>query len=231
MNCIENLNIRIKIMVPMFMIVILLFVTCGSSYLGLAKMKTAGEEISGNYAKSMSLLGDISTDVEALQRLAYSHCTATDYEMKCDVEKDIDEVSQLLLETCSNYETTLSSRGEERELYDQYKSKFDTFIGTFNTVITCSSSYQYTTAQSLANVELKAQGTNDVSKVLSNIIEITESIGGINLSIEESARCVNGATENLVSLVDSFAEVGVQMDENSAVAKSLKGESDNFKML
>ena len=74
MENMRNLNIRIKIMVPICMLVALLFLTCIFSYFSLAKMKSSGEEISDNYAKSMSLLGDISTNVETLQRLAYSIC-------------------------------------------------------------------------------------------------------------------------------------------------------------
>jgi len=173
MKLLKNLSIRIKIMMPMFLLVILLFVTCGASYASLARMKDAGEEISGNYALSMSLLGDLSTDVEALQRVAYSHCTATDYEMKCAVEEELDVIYNRLLETCQKYEATLQEEGEAKVLYDEYRTKFDTFIQTFQTVITCSSSYQYTTAESLANTKLKTQG-NEINLMVDQMQAINQ---------------------------------------------------------
>lgn len=160
MKAMENLNIRMKIMVPMFMLVLLLVITFLSSISSLTQMKNADERISGYYAESMSLLGDISTDVEALQKLAYSHCTATDVEMKKSVEAEIETVTARLAEICSKYETVLKANNGDAALYEQYKQKYDTFMDTFNTVITCSSSYQYTTAQGMANVELKAQGSD-----------------------------------------------------------------------
>lgn len=70
--------------------------------------------------------------------------------------------------------------------------------------------------------------SNDSANILNYIREITESVGGINVAIEESAKGVNSSTENLESLVGSFAEVASQMQENSAVAKNLKNDSSNF---
>ncbi len=149
----------------MLFLTVLLIITDCVSYFSLARLKAAGEEISGKYAKSMSLLGSISTDVEALQKLVYSHCTATNYDMKCDVEAEIDVVYNRLVDTCANYESMLSSGGEEKALYEQYKQKFDIFLDTFQTVVTCSSSYQYTTAQGIANVELK-EHANAVNEMI-----------------------------------------------------------------
>lgn len=75
------------------------------------------------------------------------------------------------------------------------------------------------------------QCADNAAKVLTNIVEITESVGGMNEAIEESAKGVNSATCNLVNLVESFSEVNAQMEENSIVAKNLKKESNNFTSL
>lgn len=177
MKFIRNLSIRIKIMVPICLVVILLFVTCWVSFASLERIKNAGEEISGKYALSMSLLGDLSTDVEALQRMAYSHCTASDYDMKIEVEKELETIYNRLLETCQKYESTLPEAGEDKVLYDEYKTKFDAFVKTFETVIICSSSYQYTTAENVANTKLKTQG-NEVNLMVDQMREINQ----INMS-------------------------------------------------
>lgn len=76
-----------------------------------------------------------------------------------------------------------------------------------------------------------SQCAKDATEVLTNVLKITESIGGINVAIEESAEGVTNATEHLVNLVDSFADVSDHMDKNSVVASKLKNESSNFKNL
>ncbi|MDD3417295.1 MAG: methyl-accepting chemotaxis protein [Lachnospiraceae bacterium] len=68
----------------------------------------------------------------------------------------------------------------------------------------------------------------DAGKILKNITEITESISGINIAVEESASGVNNATLNLEELENSIAKVNDEMRENSIVAKNLKSESENF---
>lgn len=174
MKFIKGLSIRIKIMVPMCLVVMLLLITCVVSLNSLAQMKTAGEEISEKYALSMSLLGDMATDVEGLQKMVYAHCTATDYEMKCLVEEELNIVYEHLLETCQTYEDTISQEGEERELYKQYRTYFETFLQTYQTVITCSSSYQYTTAEEIANTTLKTQG-NAIDLLIDKMQEMNQN--------------------------------------------------------
>ena len=58
--------------------------------------------------------------------------------------------------------------------------------------------------------------------------EITSAIEGISHAVEESANGVTDAAVNVDSLVQSFATVNGQMEENSAVARTLKAESENF---
>lgn len=230
MENMRNLNIRIKIMVPICMLVALLFLTCIFSYFSLAKMKSSGEEISDNYAKSMSLLGDISTNVETLQRLAYSHCTATDYDMKSSVEKEIEVESKNLIETCSKYEKTLSTKGEDKDLYDKYKIKFDTFMDTFNKVITCSSSYQYTTAQGLANVQLKEQG-NSVNLMVDEMQEMNQR--GMNNAVKNNVIVYNTArTIGFIILIFGvILAVGCIVVCRSAVIQPLEKTHDTLKYI
>jgi len=191
MKLVENLNIRIKIMGPMIMLVLLLFATFMSSFFTMTQMKNSGEQISGYYAESMSLIADISTDVEALQKLAYSHCTATDVDMKQSVETEIESVKAKLAETCAKYEEVLSKNKGDAALYEEYKQKYDTFMATFDTVITCSSSYQYTTAQAMANVELKSQG-DDVNTMAQEMREANKQ--GMAVAIRKNNGAYSSAT-------------------------------------
>lgn len=67
-----------------------------------------------------------------------------------------------------------------------------------------------------------------VKAVMQNVAEMTESIDGINSAVEESAKGVTDAAVNIDSLVQSISQVSTQMNENSAVAKNLKEESESF---
>lgn len=64
--------------------------------------------------------------------------------------------------------------------------------------------------------------------ILDRMTEITTAIDGISHAVEESANGVTDAAVNVDSLVHAISAVNGQMDENSAVAKNLKEESENF---
>lgn len=165
----KNLSIRMKIMIPILMLVVLLFTTFLESYMNMSKMKDAGMVITDVYAKSMAYLGDISSEVGLLQSAAYAHCTATDSEMKASVENEVNTLYESLMNTCSLYEEVISGNEAEKSTYNQFRQTFDSFLETFNTVITASKSYQYTTAQQLANTTLKVKG-NEVTELISEMI-------------------------------------------------------------
>ncbi len=142
----------------MILLMLLLFITFALSYSSMLKMKNAGEVISDDYAAKITYLGKMSTDVESLQRVVYAHCTATDTTMKESVEQEVDTIYRDLMDTCNLYEKKIEGNEAEVQAYDEFRTDFDSFLETFNTVITASKSYQYTTAQQLANTTLKIQG-------------------------------------------------------------------------
>lgn len=70
---------------------------------------------------------------------------------------------------------------------------------------------------------------NDMSGGLRAIVaEITESIRGISLSIDESANAVTMAAMNTNDLVEEISQISKQMEDNSAISVQLKQESDRF---
>ena len=69
---------------------------------------------------------------------------------------------------------------------------------------------------------------HEVRQIKKRMTEVTEAIDGINNAIEESSKGVTDAAVSVDSLVQAIAVVNGQMEENSAVAKSLKDESESF---
>ena len=73
-----------------------------------------------------------------------------------------------------------------------------------------------------------AKYAHEVRQIKKRMREVTESIEGINNAIEDSSKGVTDAAISVDSLVQSISQVHGQMEENSAVAKNLKDESENF---
>lgn len=72
----KNIKIRYRILVPLLMIVLMLIVSCIGTIVNEDKMYNISREMSENNATSVSLLGDISTNVESIKRIAFAHCSA-----------------------------------------------------------------------------------------------------------------------------------------------------------
>ncbi len=169
----------------MILLMLLLFITFTLSYSSMLKMKNAGEVISDDYAAKITYLGKMSTDVESLQRVVYAHCTATDTTMKESVEQEVDTIYRDLMDTCNLYEKKIEGNEAEVQAYDEFRTNFDSFLETFNTVITASKSYQYTTAQQLANTTLKIQG-NLVNEMVEKMMVSNQE--NMAVAIENNAR-------------------------------------------
>ena len=69
---------------------------------------------------------------------------------------------------------------------------------------------------------------HEVRQIKKRMTEVTEAIDGISNAIEESSKGVTDAAVSVDSLVQAIAVVNGQMEENSAVAKNLKDESESF---
>ena len=70
---------------------------------------------------------------------------------------------------------------------------------------------------------------NNMSGGLRTIVaEITESIRGISLAIDESANAVTTAAMNTNDLVEEISQISKQMEENSTISIQLRQESDRF---
>ncbi len=76
--------------------------------------------------------------------------------------------------------------------------------------------------------ESMADYAQNAKQILDRMTEIATAIEGISHAVEESANGVTDAAMNVDSLVHAISAVNSQMDENSAVAKNLKEESENF---
>ena len=100
----RNRGIGFKVMLPVILLAVLLIGACYVSLANMDTMMEASEEISGNYAVSMSWLGSISTSFEALERTAYAHCITEDAEGMRTYEEEITQIFEQMEVLCKNVE-------------------------------------------------------------------------------------------------------------------------------
>lgn len=168
MKFVKNASVKLKIMGPVVLLAAFLILTGFTSVYRMRSMQDVSEEISQNYATSISQLGDINADFETLQKLAFEHIVAEDDETSAKLETQIASVESEIDSLCAEFETTLDE-GEEADNYYNFKDKYATFMETLDTVIDLSGSNQDDQATAVANSQLATQG-EQIGEMLTNMV-------------------------------------------------------------
>ena len=86
---------------------------------------------------------------------------------------------------------------------------------------------QYSEDASHIDMNMK-EYASDISEIEEEIKQMTDAVQGISDAVDESAKGVTQAAESIESLVHSIAQVTSEMEDNKAIAETLKSEADNF---
>lgn len=100
----KNTSIKIKIMLPVAVIVVLLALSSLTSISIANNMLNVGTEISDNYSKSLVLLGDISEKFESLNSIIYKHCISTDDSVKSSLVQNYKTRTKEISNLCTQFE-------------------------------------------------------------------------------------------------------------------------------
>ena len=185
----KNIKIRYRILVPLLMIVLMLIVSCIGTIVNEDKMYNISREMSENNATSVSLLGDISTNVESIKRIAFAHCSALRDQ---DMEPLETEYTNLMEENkllFSEFETVLDP-GEETETYNKFLSYYNEFLVSMDEILVLSRDNRNDVASAMATKYLTSQG-----EMISSQIEImlNSNKQGLDNAIQENASIYNSA--------------------------------------
>ncbi len=162
----RNRGIGFKVMLPVILLAVLLI---GACYISLANMDTmmeSSEEISGNYAISMSWLGSLSTSFEALERTAYAHCITEDAEGMRTYEGEITQIFEQMEVLCKNIEEKLTP--QEIETYNNFQNKYLGYQDTLKRAIEYSANNDNKQALEIVRGELSENGS-EVFDIISNM--------------------------------------------------------------
>lgn len=138
MKVLNNLNIRFKVIIPIAVLAILLIVSSVMGLYSAKKQMNAGTDISDNYTRSITRIGDISKWITSIGKVMYAHCIAVEDDRKDSLTKEAEEIIANIETLLLEYEESLDG-GEETDVYHQFKDIYATYKDGVENVMRYSS--------------------------------------------------------------------------------------------
>ncbi len=201
----KNISIGLKVMLPVILLAFILAGTCYSNVASMDRMMEASREISGNYAKSMSLLGDVSTSFETLEKVAYAHSVTSNEENMRRHEEEMGEICTEIDSLCADYEKYLEFNNE-KEAYNSFKELYTTYLGIFEETIKQSVNNNTIQALALVNGDLATAGSEVFAKI-SEMRGINQDY--MDMAVDDSENTYKNARRASFALFAAAAVVAV----------------------
>ncbi len=201
----KNISIGLKVMLPIIMLAFILAGTCYSNVASMDRMIKASEEISGNYAKSMFMLGDVSTAFETLEKIAYAHSITSDDENMRKHEEEMGKICTEIDSICADYEKYLEF-SNEKEAYNSFRELYATYLGIFEEAIKQSVDNNMIQALALVNGDLATAGSEVFAKI-SEMRDINQDY--MDMAVDDSENTYKNARRASFALFAAAAVVAV----------------------
>ena len=130
----NNVSIKIKVLVPIIVLSIVIFLSCGLSMMNEKNLLNTSYVISDECSKSIELLLDMQTNLEAIGKNMYAHCRAENATTKSQYGDIIKQEITGMQEYFADYEAQKLT-DKEREYIGAMKKKFDKYLEGVNTVL------------------------------------------------------------------------------------------------
>lgn len=138
MKILNNLSIRFKVIIPIAVLAILLIVSSIMGLYSAKKQMNAGTDISDNYTRSITQIGDINKWITSIGKVMYAHCIAVEDERKESLTEEAEEIITNIETLLTGYEESLDG-GEEADVYYQFKDIYVTYKDGVQNVMRYSS--------------------------------------------------------------------------------------------
>lgn len=189
MRILKNLSVKIKLLVPALLMVLCMIVMAVTNYFSFNSVMDASRKISSEYAQSISILGDMSANFEALQRVIFAHCIATDGSTKRNLTTESEELKSEIDDQCAQLDGRLAD-DESRQEYQKFKEAYTNYVKNFEQAIKYSNDGQSQQAVSIANSSLTNLG-NQISKLMEQLIDANHD--GMDMAIQQQTEAYNSA--------------------------------------
>ena len=133
----NNVSIRIKVLVPIAILSFIILLSCGSSIISQRNLLNTSYVISDDCSKSIELLLDIESSIESIGKNMYAHCKAEKSTTKALYTSNIKEQTDNMKKVLAQYKSQeLTSK--EKEYVGAMEKKIDKYCKGVNMVIESS---------------------------------------------------------------------------------------------
>ena len=164
MKFLANISVRLKMLIPIAVLVILLVGTNVASLILISDLMHKSEELANDYAHSVYLLGEINEDFQCLHRIAYEVCVSDDsaYTDSVVAERDelLAEIDSLKAETAAT-----KTAKSQSDVYAQFEADYDAYVQSLEKVIKQALGTEHKLAARIASSDLKTLGAKVTDSV------------------------------------------------------------------
>ena len=168
----KDLSIRYKILIPVGLLGLLMFVMGVMSLWSTAQIMGTSRDISGNYAMKIEKLGEVNSSYQTLRRVAFAHIIADTPELQQNLEAEAASLKETISSACDEYEKLVDSDAAKESLA-KFESSYKDYLVIYDSILDYSAKGDKAPATDLANNDLKQAGTA-LTEVLHTMTEMNE---------------------------------------------------------
>lgn len=189
-------------MIPIMLLAAVQVITVIVNTSSMDSIMDASKEVSDNYAASMSLLGEISTDFEEMEKIAYAHCVADSASTMRSLEASIKDV----------YAEIVKPIAQSRKQLEVIVSEINDGRGDLTK-------------------RVPADGKNEIARMCADINTFIETLQGIMIQISADSKSLDEIVKQVASSVGttngSACDISAVMEELSASMEEVSATSSN----
>lgn len=168
MKLLNNVSIKIKVMLPIIILGIVVLLASISSLINSRRLLSAGVVISDDCSKSIELLLDMSLDIESMGKSMYGHCDADTSITKDSFASAVNEKMDEMQGYFDDYNKQPLT-DKEKEYFGAFEKKFTKYQEGMNAVLDASSKGDSDKAIEAINVQQKPAEDYLIKKINSLI--------------------------------------------------------------
>lgn len=189
----KRYSIRILVLLPVIILGFFGMVSNGIALNSLNKVNSDAKQISGNCMRSISVLSEIKSDVQAIHKMALQHIIATKYDTMVSIVSEVENKEESLNKSLIELQDYISE--DEINSYNEIVSNYKQYKKAFNQLVAFSAYSDTTSAYQYANGDFEKYG-----------LEIEESIQKIVDSANQQA---DDASDTLDTTYTSSSVIGL----------------------
>ena len=202
----KKISIKIKIMIPVIVLVVLMLVIGISTLSGSARIKQTSDKIGYDSALNIECLGDMTTDFETMQRVAFAYLVCKDKETKSKLMKEYNAANENMQQQIQTYTQNAGAGTEQEACVKEFEELNASLMENVDRMFKMSSFGQNEEAATFAFGQI-----TDITDRMNELVMTMEEIEKATLkkSLSSSERIYKGAFAIAVILILIGAALGV----------------------